>query len=216
MPADFHENAKAGVQGRARVQQLVATDVRAAIERAEAIEHPWYRSQALATASTALSDPDAARAVLERAIAAAHELTEPNRIVTVASGPIRALVERGLGVSQAEIDRLLAIIATEPHTLRRADALFHLFRAVYGNRALRERVRSALLAALARSHGWRAARLTRFTALLVAADDAASARRIVETMTESREKRRAVAQLERMESPDASISGASSPRRVRG
>jgi hypothetical protein len=101
-----------------------AQDPHRALELARRIEHPWYRCQALAGAGLQLRDGR----VLEEAFASAATLTEPNRIVTVSSWPLKALVQLGEDAS-AHVERLLAIIATEPSPVRRGDALLHVFRA---------------------------------------------------------------------------------------
>lgn len=199
MPASSVEHdVKAGVQGRARARQLASQDPASAVEVANAINHPWYRSQALTIAAENISDSATARNVLRRALAAAHELQEPNRIVTVASWPVRAMLSRDFD-QDADVSRLLDIIQTEPHSLRRANALFALLEAVFTNEALRQRVLSSLLASLAVSHGWRAERVWGFTVLLMAGAGPEAARPIFESMPEGRSKRRTRRDLERSE-----------------
>jgi hypothetical protein len=99
----------------------------------------------------------------------------------------------------AEVSGLLDIIQTEPHSLRRADALFALLKGVFTNEALRQRVLSSLLASLAVSHGWRAERVWGFTVLLMAEAGPEAARPIFESMPEGRGKRRTLRDLERSE-----------------
>ncbi|MCU1244963.1 MAG: hypothetical protein JWN02_873 [Acidobacteria bacterium] len=179
-----------GVEGRSRVHDLVKSDVSAAWKTARAIEHPWYRCQALSTVGAALKGPQA-EVSLRQALAAAHELTEPNRIVTVASWPIGVFVRRGIGDVTAEVERLLSIIAAEPHTLRRGHALFSLLGAVFSDPRLRARVFAPLLPALTRSHGWRANRLMELTVVLMAAESPDAAAEVLRAMPEGRERRRA-------------------------
>jgi hypothetical protein len=181
-----------GVEGRARVHDLVRSDLSAAWKTARAIEHPWYRCQALAAVAGGLNAPQA-EACLKQALAAAHELTEPNRIVTVASWPIGVYVRRGIADVTAEVKRLLAIIAGEPHTLRRAHALFSLLGAVSINPPLRARVFARLFEALALSRGWRANRVMEATVSLLAAESPDAAAQVLAAMPECRERRRAAA-----------------------
>jgi hypothetical protein len=189
------------VQDRARVHQFITSDVGKAFEIASAMGHPWYRCQALAAVGDVLPEAKA-RVALDRALRAAHELTEPNRIVTVASWPVGVWVRRGLGDISGEIEKLLAIIATEPHSLRRADALSWLIGSVAPDDKLRERVLSAFLASLHASHGWRAERLWANLVLLMREHDASAAQNVLHAMPEGRAKRR----LSRATPPPASQS----------
>jgi hypothetical protein len=116
----FDSIVQAGVAGRGRVHQFVAKHVNEALSLAKTIAHPWYRCQALAEVGEMLADPARALEVLRLALASAHELEEPNRIVTVASWPLLILVARNFGDLSTEVDRLLAIISSEPHSLRRS------------------------------------------------------------------------------------------------
>jgi hypothetical protein len=195
----IEDRVKAGVQGRKLTREVAGHDFAMAVEIAGAIEHPWYRCQALTIAASHVSDLAAARTVLNRALAAAHELDEPNRIVTVASWPLRALITRDLADQSAEVNRLLGIIQSEPHSLRRADALFSLLEAVFTNAPLRERVLSSLLSSLAVSHGWRAERIWGGTVLLMAGAGLEAARPILERMPEGKARRRAIRDLEKSE-----------------
>jgi len=189
----------AGVEGRARVHALLATNTREALAVARAIEHPWYRCQALAAVAEAIP-LEKARGVLQQSLRAAHELEEPNRIVTVASWPVRVLVSREIEGAAEEVERLLAIIADEPHSLRRAHALSMLFGSVFADPALRARVLDPLLASLRVSHGWRAERVWAALVLLMREQSAAAAEQILQAMPEGREKRR----LSRATPPPAS------------
>ena len=111
---------------RELASRTARTDPRRAHELARAIADPWYRCQSLAAAGLHLRE----ERVLEEAFAAALELTEPNRIVTVSAWPLKALVLIGSTKAGEHARRLLSIIAPEPSPLRRADALRELFGAV--------------------------------------------------------------------------------------
>jgi hypothetical protein len=150
-----------GAFGRGTVARLVQDgDLRSALAVARGIRHPWFRCQAISSVAAALpARIDRGRLVLE-ALRAADELGEPNRIVTVASWPIRILVDDGpRDTLQGEIDRLLAIAATEPHTLRRADGLSTLLHFSWDDPGTRNRILEAFVDTCAGAHGWRRDRL---------------------------------------------------------
>lgn len=114
-------------QQRDRATQLAQSDPRGATDLARKIGDPWFRCQALA--HVAIHSGDAA--VLEEAFAAARELVEPNRHVTVAAWPLKALAVHGdERAVRVESERLLGVIAQEPSPVRRADALRMIFGAV--------------------------------------------------------------------------------------
>ena len=195
MSSNISDHVKTGVQGRARVKQLIRVDAVEALRVAEDIKHPWYRCQALSLVGEALPDAAASLSVLGKAIQAAHELSEPNRVVTVASWPIKVLLKRTSYDPAAEIQWLLRLIATEPHSLRRSTALFALLEGVFAEPTLRTRVLSALLESLSVSHGWRAERLWRLTTLAMMAESPESAYAIFQAMPEGKEKRRVARQI---------------------
>ena len=65
------------------------------------------------------------------AFAAANELGEPNRVVTVSSWPVKALVLAGhMSSVSSEVARLLHVVSTESSPVRRADALRYLLGSV--------------------------------------------------------------------------------------
>lgn len=102
------------------------TDPHRARELARSIADPWYRCQSLAAVGLHLRE----ECVLEEAFAAALELTEPNRVVTVSAWPLKALVLIGSKKAGEHVRHLLSIIAAEPSPVRRGDALRELFGAV--------------------------------------------------------------------------------------
>jgi hypothetical protein len=137
---NIDDHKKTGVQGRTSVDRLVGYDTDAALKKARGIKHPWYRCQALTSVGAVLQSAKDACAVLEEALSAANELEEPNRIVTVSSWPIHVLVERNLRDVKRDVEHLLEVISSEPHSLRRSDALLSLFGATFPNKVNRHRV----------------------------------------------------------------------------
>jgi hypothetical protein len=199
----------AGARGRGEVARLcpprlengpdVHRPLPAEIERglaiARAIRDPWYRCQSLAFVAEYLDDRRRP-AVLSEAFKAAYELDEPNRIVTVASWPVEVLAELGPRdrLRQA-VDRLLSVIATEPHSLRRADALAAVLHRVWPVVDVRSQVLGEFRAACAAGHGWRRDRLLRHTAQRMAEVDLAAATELVEMIEEDRTRRRAAREV---------------------
>ena len=120
-----------GTQQRDRVAAIAKTKPRQASELARAIDDPWFRCQALSIAAVHAADQRSRRVIIDDAFAAANELREPNRVVTVSSWPVKALALTGhmLKVS-SEVDRLLRVISEEPSPVRRSDALRYLLGSV--------------------------------------------------------------------------------------
>jgi len=178
-----------GVHGRAAVEALLPEQVERALLVAREIRDPWYRCQALTFTARHLNDGDTARDALLEALDAAYQQNEPNRIVTIASWPISVLSSVHPDVATEHTTRLLGIAASEAHTLRRADALIRLFEAVYKLPVLRESVFHDLLVSLRASHGWRAQRLLRQVALIVAESSPDEALELLNTLPDDRPTR---------------------------
>jgi len=112
---------------RDAVIQMASSNPENALRRARGIDEPWFRCQALTFVAAAENDPKARERLVREALSAADEQSEPNRIVTVSAWPLRVMSRSGTqDALEKEVRRLLGIIATEPHAVRRADALFML------------------------------------------------------------------------------------------
>jgi hypothetical protein len=112
---------------RYTVAAIAAAKPQHALELAQAIRDPWFRCQALSIAAVHATDRRAQKRAIEDAVAAANELRDPNRVVTVSSWPVKALALTGnMPRVSAEVSRLLPIIAAEASPVRRADALRYL------------------------------------------------------------------------------------------
>jgi len=185
----------AGTKGRGEVHRALPGDVEGGLTIARAIRDPWFRCQSLALVARFLDDRRRP-GVLTEAFKAADELLEPNRIVTVASWPIEVLAELGPHdrLRQA-VDRLVGVIATEPHSLRRADALGAVLHRVWPVADVRSRVLGEFRAACAAGHGWRRDRLLRYTAQRLAEVDLTGANELVGMIEEDRVRRRATREV---------------------
>lgn len=109
---------------------LSAEDVARAVQWARDLQGPsasWYRCQELAQTAQGAPTTETRRELLREAFAEADAQTEPNRIVTVASWPLRALLDAGeLPWFEQELSRLLETILPEPNPFRRQDGLYAL------------------------------------------------------------------------------------------
>ena len=144
-------------KARNRIWPLAISSPAMAAEAARAIDVPWYRCQALAYAAWYVVEPDLRRQLVDEAFAAGMETIEPNRIVTVSSWALPLLcAPSDAGRLATEVDRLLEIIAPEPHPLRRLDALLAMFRElIHGPRSCDAAVLSAFQDLCASSPAWR-------------------------------------------------------------
>lgn len=120
-----------GTRQRNRVAAIAQENAPEALALARSIEDPWFRCQALAIAAVHVRDERSRKSAIDDSVSAASELTEPNRIVTVASWPVKALVLAGdVSSVSLQIDRLLQVISREPSPVRRSDALRYLLGSV--------------------------------------------------------------------------------------
>jgi hypothetical protein len=179
-----------GVSKRNLVSQLALSEPLKALEVARSISDPWYRCQSLAHVAWNLEDRKQSEKVIGEALAAAYEHDEPNRVVTVASWAVRAMVkktDRGLG---SVVDRLLNQIQREANPVRQADALVFLFEAVFYDPGLRELVLGVLLRACDQMNSWKRPLILSNVALALAIDDPARASQIIDLMGQGRMSRK--------------------------
>jgi hypothetical protein len=116
------------VSGRDRVWDLVKdSELNVALDLARAIKHPWYRCQSLSRVAEIREPLSEKRELIREAVQAALECEEPNRIVTVASWPLKVMADNGLAEDiREQLDPLLEILKQEENPVRRIDALAHL------------------------------------------------------------------------------------------
>lgn len=109
---------------RDRVAAIAATKPEQALALARAIGDPWFRCQALSLAAVHVEDRRTRERAIDDAFAAANDLSEPNRLVTVSSWPVKALALTGdASRVSTEATRLLQTASMESSPVRRADAL---------------------------------------------------------------------------------------------
>ena len=154
------------VSGRAQVSRLAATDPKAAFKLANSIAHAWYRCQSLTAAAEQLRGKEQLIA-LSKALAAAKEQSEPNRVVTVASWPVGTMAKVNPKLAAEWVAELVAIAETEPHNLRRAHSLQSLAFITSPYPEILGIVIPALADALLGGHGPRIDRVIRDTYELV-------------------------------------------------
>jgi hypothetical protein len=150
---------KEDVAGRAHVHKLALTEPREALKVARAIRHPWYRCQSLSTVAEHWGSAAQRKDVLIEAFRSAEEQTQINRIVTVASWPMRVMASVDADATPQHLRRFVELADQEPHSLRRADALFALACSVSETPTLLALVIPSLVDALLLSYGWRTDRI---------------------------------------------------------
>ncbi len=180
-----------GVEGRSRVHDLVTNDLDRAVKEARKIEHPWYRCQSLARVAEEVRSNDNAAKLLREALAAAREQSEPNRIVSVAAWPVGVMVRRDIAGVDAEVAKLLEVIAPEPNPIRKGDGLLLLLHAVFPRKPLRDEVLHRLLDSMRSARGWRARRILQYTAQAMLEESIEAAERICALIPPSKEANRA-------------------------
>lgn len=150
------------VGGRSAAEKLLPERPQEALEVARRIKHPWYRCQALSSVAEAVSSRTDAFRILAEALSAAREQAEPNRVVTVATWPLRTLLELNSEAAAREVESLIGTALREEHGLRRLHALDFLMAAVAAHPSLRAQVAHHYLHTAQSCHGWRAERILAF------------------------------------------------------
>lgn len=158
---------RADVAGRAHVGAVVLTEPDKALRIARAIRHPWYRCQSLSMVAEHWGTDAQRMALLNEALQSAEEQSEINRVVTVASWPLRVMVSIDASAAALHLKRFVELASQERHTLRRADALYSIASCVSDKAELLILVAPALVEALLQSYGWRADRLIEWSVDMV-------------------------------------------------
>ena len=186
---------RSDVQGRARATKLADTDVGRAAEVAYEIRHPWYRCQALSSVAEVQPDKALAIKLIRDAFCAAEEQDDINRIVTVSSWPLKICVRLAPGMAEEKVQELVERASNEPHTLRRADALYAVLVAVKESASLKIQVLPAIVEALTLGHGWRIERLIANVALSVKDDHPEYIPKLLEVHRDNARKRKLLVEL---------------------
>ncbi|HEY3269382.1 MAG TPA: hypothetical protein VGM37_20915 [Armatimonadota bacterium] len=128
------------------VCRIASTEPERALRIARGIADPWFRCQALSGVAEAENDLKARRRLIRESLEAAGEQSEAPPIVMVSAWPLQVMCRSGwMDEVRTEVARLLALIAPEPHAVRRAHAVFEL---IYRLREGPEDIYPALLDAL--------------------------------------------------------------------
>jgi hypothetical protein len=177
---------------REQVSKLAPENPDAAAKLARKISDSWFCCQSLAYAARHSPDPEKRLKLLEEALLAVTHTREPNRIVTVSAWPLQVLCEIGeFARVEREIERLIAIIETEPHSTRRNCALFELL--IKLQRApdiIFNRILEVFRQTSAVGYGWKRDRNVRDIAVLLAIKGRrADAIFMAELMPEGRKRR---------------------------
>ena len=180
----------ASVNKRDLVGKLAVSEPLEALEIARSISRPWYRCQALAQVAWNLEDGKLFKKVIEEALAAAYKQTEPNRVVSVASWAVRAMVKKNDRRLGTVVEELLQKIQLESNPVRQADALLLLFEAVFYEPSLRNVVLDALLRACEQMNSWKRPYILSDVARVFAIDDLNRAAQIIELIGEGRWSRK--------------------------
>ena len=176
--------------------QAARTDFPTALQRARAVSEPWHRAQALAWVARFAPDADVER-VADEALKAAGGGKDAYQQVGSSAWAVCALAERGrTRKAQEAVSRLLGLSAGISHPVSRLNALFLLWQAVFTlDRAVRQKVLDRLVAACQSAASWQAGTTLRDVALMLAADDPAESKRIIDQMPDGRYKRQAQRQF---------------------
>jgi len=173
------------------VGKLAVSEPLRALEIARSISDPWYRCQSLAHVAWHLEDRRQFEKVIEEALSAAYEQKEPNRIVSVSSWAVRAMVKKSHRRLTTVVEELLQTIQRQPNPVRQADALLKLFEAVFFVPALRELVLESLLRACDEMNSWKRPLVLSDIALVLAIEDPNRAAKIIDKIGEGRRSRQA-------------------------
>lgn len=183
----------ADVKGRNSIRSM-ADDPSKALATARDINHPWYRCQALTEVADMLA-ASARLSLLEEALAAAYEQSQPNQIANVACWPLHSLLGFNPTLSQQWLTRLLNTIALEPHGLRRLHGLAHILFSVMPHETLREQALKDFLATAEVSFGDRIERLVAAVAVALAKYEYERACALLRSRKPDRRIRQAMRQL---------------------
>lgn len=185
---------------RNQADRPLASDLQAALASAREIADPWVRCQALTAVAERIENRADRNSVLLESLRAASELTEPNRILVVSAWPLRLLIKfQETRRVEIEIDRLLTVIAREPHPVRRCDALFWILKMLfpYSTWIPFSRLFDQFLQDCRAGHGWKRDRdLRDMAVLLTSVGDARRAEQCLDTIEKPRIRRQAVRMMD--------------------
>ena len=183
------------VQLRSQVKNVVKTDFDKALILARNIPDGWYRCQSLAQVGHEMNGSKSEfLKIAKEGLKAAVETEQPNRIVSASSWVIWVMAKRE-DIKDSEIlpivEKMLEIMRGEPHPVKRSDALFFLFEAIYSRKNFRELILKPLLDACQEMKSWKKPRTLGDIVLVLAIDDLKRAETVLE-MIEKESKRKSL------------------------
>ncbi len=182
---------------RAKALTAARADFGKALLLAENVSEACYRCQSLAAVARLAPEAEVIR-VADKALKAATLAGDAYKRVAAAAWPVRALAERGKAqfanrVIQALLEEAVQI---EP-PVSKISALAVLWEAAWPlPLEIKQPVLNALLSACQVADSWKAGRILRDIALVVAAEDRPQAERIIAFMQEGAYKRQAQRRLD--------------------
>jgi hypothetical protein len=171
---------------RRKVWELCQTDIGHAERLALGIGFDWYRCQSLAAVAIHTSGKRRFMKLANEALDAARRLPDPNRKVTCSAWIISVMAKR----PDVVVDEMLSTISAEENAVRRADALFALYNAVYPRRETAKKVFESLLATTEAMRSWKQPLMLGEIALVLARDDPQQARAILDLIANAAAKRK--------------------------
>ena len=182
---------------RAKAMKVAHTDFDKALLLAEKVSDAWYRCQSLAAVARFAPEKDVLR-VAKKALSAANLAGDAYKRVTVAAWPVRALAERGkVQHAHQVVTSLLEEARKIEPPVSKISALAVLWQATWPLPvAVKHPVQEALLSACHVTNSWKAGRIMRDVALIVASEDRPQAQGIVNSMRESVYRRQAQKRLD--------------------
>ena len=132
------------------------------------------------------------------ALDVAQTQTDINRIVTVSAWPLKVMHPLATDIASKYVITLVNQANNEPHTLRRANALFTLAAALQDSKLLLQLIMPSLERALLGGHGWRIDRLIRFTTDMVKNSMPEVLETLVAHHSEGRKKQLLIASLNQL------------------
>ena len=192
----IRDSIQQAVRDRQIVSELAETDNHAALKVARRIDVPWYRCQALARVARYAPHSEFDDRI-DEAFAAANAASEAYDRVAVSAWPLRAMIERGQTSRLPELlVKLRSMADVIDHPVSRMDAMGSLLDGVFpAGDPYRRDMFDAYVRACRAANSWKAGRGLAGFALRIAAHEPALARAVLESMRDSRYKRRAMREL---------------------
>ena len=187
------------IDPRQRTWDLAQVNVDEAYKFAAEISDDWFRCQALASAAWHTSSKPRFLTIANEALKSAKKLPNPNRRVSCSAWIIRAMAKRADVDISMDVQECLIDIRKEENPVRRADALFLLFEAVFSDLKIREEVFEELWNSIVEMKSWKKERLLADLALVVAGEDLDRAVDITNSITKASIERKTLEQIEKGE-----------------